>query len=218
VDGFNEDHGQSESDDRGVILRGFLASECDTLEALELADGLLDAGTPAVEGFWEEGGSIFVGRPRRDHGADATRSGRLTVGLGVVALVADGGARRDVWPEVEQDGKMAAVARLAGGQIEGDWETVEVGFEMDLGREAASRPPKSLAVLPPFAPAAETWARAVVESNICTRWAVPLVAASMSNIASKTPDRESRQKRFQTAFQSPNSTGNARQVMLWTVK
>jgi hypothetical protein len=32
--------------------------------------------------------------------------------------------------------------------------------------------------LPPFAPAAETWARTAVESNICTRCAVPLMAAS----------------------------------------
>jgi len=65
-----------------------------------------------------------------------------------------------------------------------------------------------------FAPAADTCARAVVESSICTRWAVVLVAASASNMASNTPDRLSRQKRFQTAFQSPNSAGSARQVML----
>src|SRR5436190_18189498 len=70
------------------------------------------------------------------------------------------------------------------------------------------------AVLPPFEPAADTCARAVVESSICTRWAVELVAASASNMASNTPDRLSRQKRFQTAFQSPNSAGRARQVML----
>jgi hypothetical protein len=43
---------------------------------------------------------------------------------------------------------------------------------------------------------------------------VQLVAASASNMASNTPAPESRQKRFQTVFQSPNSTGNARQVML----
>ena len=32
-------------------------------------------------------------------------------------------------------------------------------------------------MLPPFAPAAETWARTMVESNICTRCAVSLIAA-----------------------------------------
>src|SRR4051794_41602844 len=60
---------------------------------------------------------------------------------------------------------------------------------MDLGRKAAARAAESLAVLPPFEPAADTCARAVVESSICTRWAVELVAASASNMASNTPDR-----------------------------
>ncbi len=50
----------------------------------------------------------------------------------------------------------------------------------------------------------------MVESNICTRWAVRLVAVSASNIASNTPARLSRQNRFQTAFHSPNSAGSAR--------
>ena len=71
---------------------------------------------------------------------------------------------------------------------------------MDLGREATARPAEGLAFLPPLAPAAETWARAVVESNICTRWAVWLVCARASNMASKTPDWLKRQNRFQTVF------------------
>src|ERR1700730_13339778 len=40
----------------------------------------------------------------------------------------------------------------------------------------------------------------------------------MASIASKTPFWLSRQNRFQTLFQLPNSAGNARQVMLCTVK
>ena len=83
---------------------------------------------------------------------------------------------------------MPAVARLPGGQVEGDRQAAEVGLEVDLGREAAARAAESLAVLPPFAPAADTCARAVVESSIWTRWAVVLVAASASNMASNTPD------------------------------
>jgi len=58
----------------------------------------------------------------------------------------------------------------------------------------------------------------VVESNICTRWAVWLFAASASNKASKTPAWLSRQNRFQMLFQLLNSAGSARQVTLWTVK
>jgi len=214
VDEFGEDEHKAESDEGSVVPGGFLATQSNALEALELSDALLDAGASAVERFREESGPVLGVRLRWNDGADAAGSGGLAVGLAVVALVADGGARRDVRPEVEQDREVPAVARLPGGQVEGDRQAAEVGLEVDLGREAAARAAKSLAVLPPFEPAADTCARAVVESSICTRWAVELVAASASNMASNTPDRLSRQKRFQTAFQSPNSAGRARQVML----
>ena len=82
-------------------------------------------------------------------------------------------------------------------------------------RHANGRAPDRL---PPLAPAAETWARATVESNICTKCALSLSAASASKKASKMPARLSRQKRFQIEFQWPNSAERARQVMLWTVK
>jgi hypothetical protein len=214
VDGFDEDEGQADGDEGGIVLSRFLTSEGDALEALELADGLLDASASAVERAWEESGPVFCRGFERDDGADAARARRLAIAVAVVALVADGGARRDVRPEVEQDGEVTAVARLAGRQVESDGQAAEIGLEMDLGREAAARAAEGLAVLPPFAPAAETWARAVVESNICTRWAVSLVAASASNMASNTPAWLSRQKRFQTAFHWPKVAGSARQVML----
>jgi hypothetical protein len=43
VDGFDQDEGESKRDERAVILRRFLASKRDTLEALELADRLFDS-------------------------------------------------------------------------------------------------------------------------------------------------------------------------------
>ncbi len=57
-----------------------------------------------------------------------------------------------------------------------------------------------------------------VLSNIWTIWAVSLVSAKSWKKASKTPRRLSRQKRFQTLFQLPNSNGRARQVILCKVK
>jgi len=42
---------------------------------------------------------------------------------------------------------------------------VEIGLQVDFGRETAARVTKCLALLPPFAPAAETWARAVAVSK-----------------------------------------------------
>ena len=54
VDGFDDDEAESEGDDRAEVLGGFLASECDTLEALEFADGLLNASPRPVERLGEE--------------------------------------------------------------------------------------------------------------------------------------------------------------------
>ena len=105
----------------------------------------------------------------RDGRADAAGAGRLPVGLGVIALVAHSRARRDVGTKIEQRLEMRAVAGLAAGQAKAERIAIPVGLEVDLGREAAPGAAQRLAALPPFAPAAETWARTMVESNICTR-------------------------------------------------
>jgi hypothetical protein len=93
----------------------------------------------------------------------------LPVGLGVIAFVTHRSARRDVGAKIEQRLEMRAVAGLAAGQAKAQWIAIPVGLEVDLGREAAARAAQRLAALPPFAPAAETWARTIVESNICTK-------------------------------------------------
>jgi hypothetical protein len=49
--------------------------------------------------------------------------------------------------------------RSAASQVEGERQAVKIKFQVDLGGEAAAREAERLAVLPPFAPAAETWAR-----------------------------------------------------------
>ena len=74
--------------------------------------------------------------------------------------------RRNVWADSEQRLEIAAVASLAAGRIEGDWQAVEIGLEMDFCREASARTSERLVFLPPFAPAAERCARTMVESNI----------------------------------------------------
>jgi hypothetical protein len=57
-----------------------------------------------------------------------------------------------------------------------------------------------------------------VESNIWTKGAGWLTAASASKKASNTPAWLSHQKRFQIEFQFPDACGRARQVMVWTQK
>jgi len=49
VDGFDDDEAQSECDEGSEVPVRFLATERDTLEALELADQLLDAGAGSIE-------------------------------------------------------------------------------------------------------------------------------------------------------------------------
>ena len=82
--------------------------------------------------------------------------------------------------------------------MKGQRQAAEIDLQMDFRRETAARTAERLIILPPFAPAAETWARTTVESNICTRCAVPLMAASASKKASNVPARLNRQNRFQT--------------------
>src|SRR5579871_1769968 len=114
----------------------------------------------------------------RDHRANAALAGRLPIGLGVISLIGDDGARPDVGSDIEQGLELTAVAGLATCQVEVERIALEVGFEVDFRREPAARAAKSLTVLPPFAPAAETCARTTVESNIWTRLAVSLCSAS----------------------------------------
>ena len=141
----------------------------------------------------------------RDHSHSAVAAGEFPVGFAIITLVADHGARGDVRAEIGEDAEMRRVAFLPASDVEGDDEAVLVGFEMDFSGEATARAAEPLIVLPPFAPAAETWARTTVESNICTRCAEPLCSASFSNNSSNTPLWLKRQKRFHTLFQLPNA-------------
>src|SRR5215204_3127104 len=49
VDGFSEDEGKRESDNGAVVLHRLLAAECDALEALQFAHGLLDPRSSTIE-------------------------------------------------------------------------------------------------------------------------------------------------------------------------
>src|SRR5215212_9782672 len=58
VDGFDDDEAQSECDEGSEVPVRFLAAERNALEALELADELLDAGAGAIERLREERWSV----------------------------------------------------------------------------------------------------------------------------------------------------------------
>ena len=75
----------------------------------------------------------------------------VAVGAAVVGVVGHGQAR----PDIERALELAAVARLAAGQVKVERQALEVCLEMDLGRETAPRATERLRLLPPLAPAAE---------------------------------------------------------------
>ena len=58
VDGFDDDEAEGEGDEGSEVLVGFLAAERNSLEALELADKLFDAGAGAIERLREERWSV----------------------------------------------------------------------------------------------------------------------------------------------------------------
>jgi hypothetical protein len=178
VDGFYQDEDAGERDEGGVVLLGLLASHGDPLEALDLADELLDAGAQPVEALgkeaWLGAGVAAMGDDR----ADAAAACGVAIGLRVVALIGDYPTRGYVRAKIQERFELPAVARLVAGQVEVERTAGEVAFEVDLGAKATTRTAERLLLLPPFAPAAETWARIEVLSNICTTPAVRLHSAS----------------------------------------
>ena len=107
--------------------------------------------------------------PARDHRCNAAHERRRSIGLAVIPLVRDRDARADVRPDIKRRLELGAVAGFTTGQMEVERVAVEIGLEVDFCREAAARAAERLALLPPFAPAAETWARAVVLSKSCIK-------------------------------------------------
>ena len=166
MDEFDQAEACGEGNDRPEVPCCLFTSERDPLEALEPADTLLDARPCLIEGSREEGRLVlFVGFVRND-GSDAALPRCVPVGLAGVAFVADDGAWLNVGSDVEQGLEVTPIGGFAAGQVEGDDVAGGVRFCVDLGGEAAARAPERLSFLPPFAPAAETCARPMVESNI----------------------------------------------------
>ena len=131
VDGFDQDEAEGERDEGTVIARSLLATKCDALEALEFADGLLDARPRFVEDFREESGSVGCSRAMRNDRTNAALAGAVAIGFGVVTFVGDGGARQNIGSDVEQEFEVAAVAGFAPSQMEGERQAVEV--DVDFG-------------------------------------------------------------------------------------
>ena len=133
VDGFGEDEADCESDDRAVVLCGLLTAKRDVLEALQLAHGLLDASPSSVQQLGEESGPVLCGALVRNGRTDPPRAGRLTIGPGIVALVAHSRPGCHVRADLQQHLEGPAIASLAFAQGEAKRMAVKVGLQVDLG-------------------------------------------------------------------------------------
>ena len=71
----------------------FFASKGNALEAFELTDGLFGARPTSVQFLAEDFGLFFMAVSIGNDRQEAVLSGRLAIGLAVIALVADHGAR-----------------------------------------------------------------------------------------------------------------------------
>ena len=162
---------------------------------------LLHPSACPIQQLWEMRWLIVYIGPTRDDWHDATLARCLTVGLGIITLVANHRSRCDVRTSIGQNFELRTVAGLVPGQVEIERQALLIALDVDLRPELATRTPEGLAFLPLFAPAAETCARIEVLSNIWISPAVRLHAASASKNASKVPDCDRRQNRFQAVFQ-----------------
>ena len=133
MDGFDQDEHASDRDEGSEVLCGLLAAQGDPFEALDLADTLFDAGASLVEDAGKEIGFCGSVLAVRNGGADAAPARCLAVGLGVVTFVTEHRAWRDIGTDVEEDFEIAAVAGLAAGEMEGQRQAVEIGFQVDFG-------------------------------------------------------------------------------------
>jgi hypothetical protein len=138
VDGFNQHEPAGKADDCLVADVGLFTAHGDAFEPLELADRLFDARPQFLETLGKEAASLLGVLTTRDHRCDATRKRGDAIGVAVISLVGHRDPRANVRADVERCLELGAVAGLAPGQVEVERPAVEIGFEVDFGREAAT--------------------------------------------------------------------------------
>lgn len=127
-----------------------------TFESFEPSEALLDKYARFIEYLREIGRFVlFVGLVG-DHRGDAPSPGGRAIGLTGISLIPDGGTRDDVRSDVQKGLEMRRVRGLAAGEIKRNFIAGIVRFRIDFGCEPATRASERLALLPLFAPAAET--------------------------------------------------------------
>ncbi len=131
---------------------------------LQVTDQAFDAVALPVEALVPTHRCLAV-RARRDHGPNTRLVETAADGIAVVALVGDQVTGRRFGERGDRF-ELRAVGRLTACEVEAEWQAGGITETMNFTGEPAPRAAKSLFASPPFAPAAETWPRTVVESML----------------------------------------------------
>ena len=145
------------------VSRELVVSGCNAAPVFEAAEGPFDQ-VSALVGFAVECVQMFS---RGIVGNDRQRSAlchELPQRVAVVSRVGCTFAAR--WQLAEEADSRADVAQLAWRHFDGDGASECIADRVDLGRTPSTRATDSLRFGPPFPPAAERCALAVVESIV----------------------------------------------------
>jgi hypothetical protein len=115
-------------------------------------------------------------------------------------------------------GRPSVSGLLPGGHAQGRGQTLRVGADVELAREANARAVKTLPMSPPLPPAAQWCARMLVlwpvadlrSPIICRRSASPPPSARASSITAHRPEPVHRRNGRNTEFQLPGPAGRSR--------
>ena len=146
-------------------------------------------------------------RSRRDQHGHASRFRRVDDVVGVVAFVAEEVAA--VGCRLDERRRLDDVVDVSGGQMEVGRITESVHESVDLGGRASARSSNTLALGPPFPPAACWWTRTMEASMIAV--SASASRASAFSTASKTPRSFQRENLECTVFHEPKRSGRSRQ-------
>ena len=99
---------------------------------------MLDPGAQFVGSLWEEAASLLGICLAWDDRDNPARPSCRPIGVAVISFVGDRHTRRDIRTEIERRFELRGVAYLAAGEVEIKRIAIEVGLEVDFGREAAA--------------------------------------------------------------------------------
>jgi len=153
----------SEEDGSGEVCREFVVTGCDAAPVFQPAEHSLDCVAEPI-GLTIEGMSVLSGRVIGNDGPRAASDQEEAERVAVIGGI--GGAQPGRRERLDEGLSERRIAALAGGYVQCEGTAAAIDNSMDFCRSPAARAADRLVVGPPFPPAAERCALAVVLSII----------------------------------------------------